>query len=131
MAEGPFEDVTATAVADGAPSATHEHTSVRISLVADPDSPDDNIGYVTFAADAGADFAFFLSADVTFAIFDALDNEVPLEESADVVECAEVAKEHVAELEVGTYTLWFGPTTETLVSLVVEETGHGTDEDGH
>ena len=124
MADGPFEDVSATATAGDAPSATHEHTAVNISLVADASSPADNIGYVTFAADEATEFAFYLSTDIPFAVFDAMDTEVLIEESTAVVDCSEVAVEHVADLEVGTYTLWFGPTIETMVSLVVEEAGY-------
>ena len=33
LAQGPFEDVTATAEADGAPSASFPHTTVNITLV--------------------------------------------------------------------------------------------------
>jgi len=127
--DGPFEDVTATAAADGAPSATHAHKAVRVTLVADADDAAMNSGFVTYAADEAAEFAFFLSADVPFAILDPSGNDVDIEESADVAECTEVAKQHTADLEVGTYTLRIGPTSETLVSLVVEEAGHEEHDD--
>ena len=122
--EGPFEDVTATAAADGAPSATFAHTAVRITLVEDADDNTQNSGYVTFAADEATEFAFFLSVDVPMEIMDANSAAVEIEESADVAECTEVAKQHNADLEVGTYTLKIGPTTETMISLVVEEASH-------
>ncbi len=122
--EGPFQDVTATAAADGAPSATFAHTAVRITLVDDADDNTKKSGYVTFEADEAAEFAFFLSADVPMAIMDANSADVEIEESADVAECTEVAKQHNADLEVGTYTLKIGPTTESTVSLVVEEAHH-------
>lgn len=128
--EGPFEDITAKRAAgdgDGAPSATHAHKAVRVTLVEDPNDAALNSGYVSYAADEAAEFAFFLSADVPFAILDASGNEVAIEESADVAECSEVAKQHVADLEVGTYTLRIGPSSETMVSLVVEEAGHEGD----
>ena len=126
--EGPFQDVTATAAADGAPSATFAHTAVRITLVEDADDSTQNSGYVTFAADEAAEFAFFLSTDVPLAIMDANSAAVDIEESADVAECTEVAKQHNADLEVGTYTLKIGPTTEASVSLVVEEANHEGDD---
>ena len=126
--EGPFQDVTATAAADGAPSATFAHTAVRITLAEDADDNTKFSGYVTFAADEVAEFAFFLSADVPLAITDASDAAVEIEESADVAECTEVAKQHNADLEVGTYTLKIGPTSETSVSLVVEEANHEGDD---
>lgn len=122
--EGPFQDVTATAAADGAPSATFEHTAVRITLVAEGNDNTQNVGYVTYQADEAAEFAFFLSAEVPMEITDANGAAVEIEESADVAECGEVAKQHNADLEVGTYTLKIGPTTETTVSLVVEEASH-------
>ena len=126
--EGPFQDVTATAAADGAPSATFAHTAVRITLVEDADDNTQNSGYVTFAADEAAEFAFFLSADAPLAIMDANSAAVEIEESADVAECTEVAKQHNADLTVGTYTLKIGPTTETSISLVVEEANHEGDD---
>lgn len=126
--EGPFEDVTATAASDGAPSATHAHKAVRVTLVEDANDAAMNSGFVTYAADEAAEFGFFLSADVPFAIVEASGNDVAIEETADVAECGEVAKQHTADLEVGTYTLRIGPTTETMVSLVVEEIGHEGDE---
>ena len=107
-----------------APSATFEHTAVRITLVADADDNTQNVGYVTYQADEAAEFAFFLSVDVPMEITDANGAAVEIEESADVAECSEVAKQHNADLEVGTYTLKIGPTTETTVSLVVEEASH-------
>ena len=61
-------------------------------------------------------------------ITDANSAAVEIEESADVAECTEVAKQHNADLEVGTYTLKIGPTTETSVSLVVEEANHEGDD---
>jgi hypothetical protein len=57
-------------------------------------------------------------------ITDANGAAVEIEESADVAECTEVAKQHNADLEIGTYTLKIGPTTESMISLVVEEASH-------
>ena len=122
--EGPFEDVTATAAADGAPSATFAHTAVHITLVEDADDNTKKSGYVTYNADEAAEFAFFLSVDVPMTITDANGAAVEIEESADVAECTEVAKQHNADLEIGTYTLKIGPTTESMISLVVEEASH-------
>ncbi len=127
--DGPFVDVTATAASDGAPSATHAHKAVHVTLVEDANDATMNSGFVTFAADEAAEFAFFLSADVAFAITDPSGTDVDIEESADVAECSEVAKQHTADLEVGTYTLRIGPTSETMVSLVVEEAGHEEHDD--
>jgi hypothetical protein len=127
MTQGPFEDVTATAMSTGAPSAAYEHTAVRITLTPDPVDETQYVGYVTYEADDETEFVFFLSADVPFAILDASGSEVEIEESEAVSTCDEVAMEHVADLSVGSYTLLLGPTSETQVSLVAEEASHEGD----
>lgn len=124
-AEGPFLDVTATAMAEGAPSATAEHTAVRVALATEGDG---NVGYVSYEADEDGNFVFFLSQDLPFAILDGAGAEVEIEASTPVDTCDEVAVQHVAELSVGRYLLRLGPTTEaTSVSLVAEHAGEAHD----
>ena len=89
-------------------------------LVADNDNTQ-NVGR-TYQADEAAEFVLFLSVDVPMEITDANGAAVEIEESADVAG-AEVAS-NTTRPEVGTYTLKIGPTTETTVSLVVEEASH-------
>jgi hypothetical protein len=124
-AEGPFLDVTATAVAEGAPSGTAEHTAVRVALATEGDG---NVGYVSYEADEDGDFVFFLSQDLPFAILDGAGAEVEIEATTPVDTCGEVAVQHVAELSVGRYLLRLGPTTEaSSVSLVAEHAGEAHD----
>jgi hypothetical protein len=122
MQDGPFEDVTAAADRAAAlPDVTYEHTSVRVALV---DVAGGRGGFVAFRAAAAAGYVFFLSANVAFGVSDAAGAPVTLEQSrGDLGACAEVSVEHTVALEVGTWTLSLGPTSETTVSLVIEEEG--------
>ena len=62
-------------------------------------------------------------------VFDGGGNEVEIEATEVGSEhCTEVAVSHTIELEVGTYTLSFGPTSAREVSLVHEEAGGHADE---
>lgn len=116
-AEGPFQDVTATAEASGAPSVTFAHTGVRIALV---DVAGGKGGVVEYNAGAAGDHAFFLSADVPVAFQTADGAALTVETSEAVDACSAVAVQHIVELEVGTVRLTFGPTDAETVTLVTE-----------
>lgn len=121
MVEGPAIEVEAADGVEAAPDATVEHTRVDLTLV--DDGMGANAGYVTYAADETGEFYVFTSSDVAFSILDANENEVTIEATEAVGECDEVVQRHVVDLEVGTYTFFFGPTSDTAVSFVVEHAG--------
>lgn len=116
-AGGPFEDVTATADASGAPSVTFQHTAVNIALV---DVEGGKGGVVEYNASAAGDLAFFLSADVPIAFENSAGEPLTIETSEAVDACAEVAVQHILEVEVGSVRLVFGPTDASTVTLVAE-----------
>ncbi len=123
MADGPFESVTATTDAASGPSIAVEHSRVDVTLVDDGNGM--FTGFVTFPAGEEAEFAFFLSADVPFTITDSGGTEVAAEETNGPLDaCAtDVLASMVYDLEVGTYTIEIGPTSETEVGIVHEEAG--------
>ncbi len=123
MAEGPAQAVTAGADNAGAPSATYEHTRVDISLT---DVTGGKGGVVKYESGEATDYIFAMNKNIPVKIADAQGADVAVEATEVGSEaCAEVAVQHTVALGVGTYYLSLGPTTETLVGLVVEEAaGH-------
>lgn len=127
-ADGPFENVTATPAADGAPSITFEHSRVDVALDASGDAPG---GYVTFESGEVAEYWFLLSENVPLEVA-AADGTILMAEDTEMVDaCSEIQVAHLFDLEVGTYTLKIGPGSASTMSLgfVIEEAGeHG---EGH
>lgn len=122
LQEGPSAAVTATAAASSAPAVSNDHKRYDITL---PSGTGGNTGSVSFAAAEASDYVFFLGADVPLKITNASGAAVAFEESATTSnQCTQIKGRHVAPLQVGTYTLTFGPTTQSSVSLVIEETAH-------
>ncbi len=123
LQEGPAAAVTATATASGAPSVRNDHKRYDITL---PAGSGGNVGSVSFEAGEASDYVFFLGSNVTLKVTNVTSGQaVTFEESAtSSTECTEVKGRYVAPLQVGTYTLTFGPTSESSVSLVIEETAH-------
>jgi hypothetical protein len=114
---------TAAATADAAPAVAADHQRYDVALI---DVAGGKGGFVKYAASEAADYLFFLSADVPVEFLDGANATVAPEESATSSRaCAEIRGRHLVPLEVGTYTLRLGPTTETSVSIVVEEAAHG------
>jgi len=123
LKEGPAASVSASASTSGAPAVSNDHKRYDITL---PAGSGGNIGSVSFAAAEATDYVLFLGADVPVKVTSSSGQEVAFEMSAKTsAECAEVKGRHVVPLQVGTYTLTFGPTTQSSVSLVIEETAHG------
>ncbi|WP_257458520.1 hypothetical protein [Archangium lipolyticum] len=122
LKEGPGVSVTATATANGAPAVSNDHKRYDIAL---PAGTGGNTGSVSFAVGEAAHYVFFLGADVNLGIAtSAGSSSVSFESSEKSSEaCGEVKGRYVAELQVGTYTLTFGPTSQSSVSLVIEEEG--------
>ncbi|XXF75607.1 hypothetical protein P2318_21410 [Myxococcaceae bacterium GXIMD 01537] len=126
LKNGPGQSVTATATATGAPAVSNDHKRYDIQLV---DVGGQKGGTVTFAAAEATDFAFFLGSDVPFKVANSSGQAVQPEESVTSSEvCTDIKGRHIVPLSVGTYTLTFGPTSATSVSVVVEEAAH---EEGH
>jgi len=125
LQNGPAATVTATATASGAPAVSNDHKRYDITLV---DVSGQKGGSVTFAASEATDYVFFLNADVAFSVANSSGQPVAIEESAtSSSECGDIKGRHVVPLSVGTYTLTFGPTSATSVSVVIEEAAHEHD----
>ncbi|WNG28411.1 hypothetical protein F0U62_33685 [Cystobacter fuscus] len=122
LREGPAVPVTASASSTGAPDVSEAHKRYDISL---PAGTSGNTGSVSFKADAATDYIFFLGADVTLKLTTSSGQAVSFESSAkNSASCGDIKGRYVAPLEVGTYTLTFGPSSVSSVSLVIEESGH-------
>lgn len=125
LQEGPSAAVTATAATSGAPAVSNDHKRYDITL---PAGTGGNVGSVSFAAGEAGDYVLFTGAAVPVKVTSSAGQQVAFEESAtSSTECTEVKGRYVVPLAVGTYTLTFGPTTQSSVSLVIEETDHGTE----
>lgn len=122
LQEGPAVAVTASASSAGAPKVGADHKRYDISL---PAGTSGNTGSVSFESDLAADHIFFLSADASLTITSSSGQTVAFESSAkNSASCGTIKGRYVAPLEVGTYTLTFGPSSVSSVSLVIEESGH-------
>ena len=123
LKEGPNSAVTATAATSGAPAVSNDHKRYDITL---PASTGGNyVGSVSFAVSEASDYVLFLGSGVPVKVTSSAGQEVAFEETAtSSTECTEVKSRNVVPLQVGSYTLTFGPTTQTTVSLVIEETSH-------
>ncbi len=118
LQKGPGVAVTASATASDAPAVSNDHKRYDITL------PSGGTGSVSFASGEAADYVFYLNAEVPLRIASASGQAVTFESSAtSSASCTTIKGRHVAPLEVGTYTLTFGPGSGT-VSLVIEESGH-------
>ncbi len=123
--DGPFQTVTASLDAAGAPDATFEHTRVNITLTA---TTGGNGGYVAFEADEEAEFIFALSAEAPLVLSQGgtvVDREAT--EANDF--CTEVVRMDTYDLEAGTYQVWIGPTAESTIGFGFEEAGGEHDHD--
>lgn len=125
LQKGPATSVTASASTSGAPAVRNDHRRYDITLA---DVTGGKGGSVSFAAAEATDYILFTSAKVQVGVKDSNGMAVTAEESVESSSaCAEVQGRHTFPLKVGTYTLTFGPTTASSVSIVIEESadGHG------
>ncbi|MBN1204812.1 MAG: hypothetical protein JXB05_07805 [Myxococcaceae bacterium] len=119
LQEGPASSVNASASTSGAPAVSNDHRRYDITLT---DVAGGKGGTVSFAAAEAVHYIIFTSADVPLAIKDANGQTVASEESASSSsECTEIKGRHTFPMKVGTHTITFGPTTQTSVSIVIEE----------
>jgi hypothetical protein len=122
LKEGPASSITASASGTGAPAVSNDHRRYDIALV---DVTGGKGGSVTFAAAEGADYILFTGADVPVVVKNSSGATVSPEESVKTSSaCTEIKGRHTIPMSVGTYTLTFGPTAATSVSLIVEEAGN-------
>ena len=121
LKEGPSATVNASASTSGAPAVSDDHKRYDITL---PAGTGGNIGSVSFAASEASQYALFLGADVPVKVTSSSGQEVAFESSAkSSSQCGEIKGRHVVPLQVGTYTLTLGPTSQSSVSLVIENAG--------
>lgn len=121
LQEGPAVAVNASASSSNAPAVSNDHRRYDIALT---DVTGGKGGSVSFAASEGIDYVLFTSADVKVTVTNGSGTAITAEESVNSSSaCTEVKGRHTFPLSVGTYTLTFGPTTATSVSLVIEESG--------
>ena len=121
LQKGPGVALTATASNSGAPAVNNDHKRYDIAL---PAGTGGNAGSVSFAASEATDYTFFLNADVALKITSGTQT-VAFETSAkSSTSCTDIKGRYVAPLQVGTYTLTFGPSSPSSVSLVIEESAH-------
>lgn len=135
LKEGPAVAVQAVSPSATAsiPNISEPHKRYDITLVA---SGSEFVGKVQYNSAAASEYIVFLNQDVPLTLFDTNNARVSIENSATgSAECAEVKGRHLVDLGVGTYTLSFGPTTVSSLSVVIEklvaETAVGTDHDRH
>lgn len=124
LAEGPVVETTAAATEDAAPDVSAAHTAHAITFV---DFAGQNGGYVALQAAEAGELVLFLDADVPVAVRRAGGGDVPIEASCDPAACSgacsTIVGRHVVDVEVGTYVLELGPTTEPSVQLAHEAVG--------
>jgi len=115
--EGPASTITASANETGAPVVSNDHRRYDISLI---DGADGKGGSVSFAVTEAKNYTLFLTGEVKVNLKDANGQRIEVMASgADSSECSQIKRMHFFELPVGTYSLTFGPTTESSVSLVI------------
>lgn len=124
LANGPATAVTTGATA---PKVDNDHKRYDLTLTTAGTT-------VEFDSDEAAHYVLFLNKDIPVKVRELATSKTLalLESGTASTPCATVKGRHVVELGVGVYAIEFGPTTETQVSLVIEEeAGHGDDEHDH
>jgi hypothetical protein len=116
---GPAVAVTGTLAATGAPEVKADHNRYDVTLVAGQGG---NTGTVRFNSPEAVEWSFFLNKNVPFQVRDAAGVALPIiETKTSSTYCGDIKAGHIVLLGVGPVTVQFGPTTETSVGLVIEE----------
>ena len=126
---GPFEMVTATGEATGAPSATFEHTRVNVSLPAGAGGM--NEGWIHMDSEAPGEVLIGFSQDVPVE-YRHDGGAVAPERSMMGTACGELVMLHVLDVHMGRYDIRIGPTSEDTIGFGFEALGghdHGGDHD--
>jgi hypothetical protein len=118
LQSGPAEPVRAADRPEGAPLVKNDHRRYEVELA---DIGGGRGGFVAFVAPAAARFAFFFGTDVPVRFVDAAGAEVTTETPSRLGRCPEVKSRVAVALGGGAHHLSFGPTSQTMVAVVVEE----------
>jgi hypothetical protein len=122
LQEGPASAITASANTTGAPAVSNDHRRYDISLI---DEAGGKGGSVSFAVAAANNYTLFLNGAVPVNLRDANGQRIEvLASGADSAACSELKRLHIFSLAVGTYSISFGPTQSSSVSLVIIEAEH-------
>ena len=118
LQEGPASAITASATVAGAPAVSNDPRRYDISFV---DGTDGKGGSVSFAVARANHYTLFLNGVVSVVVRDANGQVVGVTASGTgSSECFDIQRQHFFPLEVGTYSITFGPTTASSVSLVID-----------
>ena len=119
LTQGPYTQVGAgVEKLATAPAVAADYYAYSISL------PAGVPGYVTFQADAAVDHVFFLDQSLPLKVYTSSGTEEPIASSATQSDaCPEIKGRHDVALTVGTHILELGPSSVSLVNLVIEEEG--------
>jgi len=121
LQRGPASIVTAVAAGDDGPFVAYNGRRYDIRFVAISGG---NGGRVRFRSEERGDFVLYLNKDIPLQILSTSGATVDIKATTtSSTECTEIHARHVAPFEVGSYTLSFGPTTDTSVGFVIEEAG--------
>ncbi|EYF01669.1 hypothetical protein [Chondromyces apiculatus] len=126
LEEGPFEDITATETATGAPELAETHVAYKITL------PDNGVGgfqgVVTYRVAQAADLAFIATADIAVTVQDGAGDLLSAEDTCRGSSCSETCSlmqsKQVFPMDGAIYTLTIGPTSMDSVIILVEEAAH-------
>lgn len=93
-------------------------TAYRSALVPNDDGM--FTGRVSFKPDEKGDFAIGLSRDIPMRVVNGAGEEVAIKKTVVGASCPDLPVRHTMRLNTNTYTIEFGPTDVTEVSLVSE-----------
>jgi hypothetical protein len=114
--------LTATATPAGAPVLSDDHERNDLALI---DVSGGKGGYAAFTVTENGDYLFYLDTDVTLEVLNSAGVPVTFEKTEKAISaCKEVKAKYTVGLMLGTYSLRFGPTSETKVGLIVEHGEH-------
>lgn len=126
--EGPTSAITASASETGAPAVSSDHRRYDLSLI---DGTDGKGGSVSFTVTEADDYTLFLTEAVPVNLKDANGQRLEVEASGTgSSECSEIERRHTYSLAAGTYSLTFGPTSASSVSLVIVGLAQEHEHDG-
>lgn len=120
--EGPFQAVSASALAATAPDAVFEHARVDVTLTA---TTSGYLGWVALTPDEETEIVLGVGSDMPVQLWvDGSTTAVEVEETTVGTVCAEVVRLYTFDVQPVKHVLRFGPTAEGTVSFGLEEAGH-------
>lgn len=116
---GPAAAVTATLGEALAPEVKADHKRYDVNFVAGQGG---NTGTVRFNSPEAVEWSFIMNKNVPIMVRDAAGVALPIVETkTSSTFCGDIKAAHILLLGVGPVTVQFGPTAETSVGLVIEE----------